>query len=112
MPRFSLLDSFNGKDFDLRKKFGCGNMTTSNYVQWWFRTSVVRSQTLKLRRFLRSRVFDIFVEQVNREEKSYGDWTNPYVLEKIDRGEKDKTVSFQSTNKESMVGQIVGLEVR
>ena len=41
---------------------------------------------------------------MNREEKSVTDWTNWHILEQNNREEKkDKTVSFQSTNKDSMV---------
>ena len=40
----------------------------------------------------------LFVEQVNREEKSHADWTNQHVVEQINREEKkNKSISFQST---------------
>ena len=48
---------------------------------------------------------NIFVERVNRVEKSHVDWANWHILEQMNREEKkDKTVSFQSTNKGSMTG--------
>ena len=34
--------------------------------------------------------FDIFLEQVNREEKSHIDWTNRHILEQVN-GEEKKT---------------------
>ena len=45
---------------------------------------------------------------MNREEKrhaeSHADWTNRRILEQMNREEKkEKTVGFQSTNKESMI---------
>ena len=46
---------------------------------------------------------DIFVEQVNHEEKNHADSTNRHILEKMNREEKDSAVSFQSINKESSV---------
>ena len=49
---------------------------------------------------------DIFVKQVNCEEKSHADWTNRHILEQMNREEKkNKAVSFQSTNKDSMTGR-------
>ena len=42
---------------------------------------------------------DIFIERLNREEKSRADWTNPYILEQVNREEKkDQSFSFQSTS--------------
>ena len=66
---------------------------------------------LSLRRFfvvthIRLIWLDAFGEQVNHEEKSHADWTSMLILEQMNREErkKDNTVSFQSTNKGSMVG--------
>ena len=44
---------------------------------------------------------DIFLVQVNHEEKSHADRTNRHISEQVNR--EDKTVSNQFTNKESML---------
>ena len=40
----------------------------------------------------------VFLEWVNREEKSHADWTNRHILEQINHEEKRQTVSFQFNN--------------
>ena len=40
---------------------------------------------------------------MNREKKSHADWTNRHIIKQMNNEEKkDKTISFHSTNKESM----------
>ena len=39
---------------------------------------------------------------MNREEKSYADWTNQHILEQINREKKIQTACIQSSNKESI----------
>ena len=49
---------------------------------------------------------DIFVERLNREEKSNADWTNRQILEQIEREETKKTkllVSSLPIKSQSMV---------
>ena len=55
----------------------------------------------------------ILIEQVNRKEKSHADWTNRHILEKWIVEKKDKTFSFQSTdklNQKSIAGLIPHLK--
>ena len=39
---------------------------------------------------IRQNWLDVFVEQVNREEKSHADWTNWHILEQMNHNEKNK----------------------
>ena len=44
---------------------------------------------------------------MNREEKSHADWTDQQILEQMNREEKKyKSVSFQFTNKASLIKQL------